>query len=364
MFYLQDWGKTMFKVRNVLFVLLLFVLVMPAFAQDTLISLGNSDELGDYLIGEDGMTLYIYTPDPIGETVCYDRCAENWPPFIVDSADDITYPEGIPGEFSVVERTNGSLNVAYNGLPLYYFIRDEAAGDTVGQARGNVWWVIAPADVYVLRNEELGHILVGPTGLSLYMLVGDEPGMSNCYDQCAENWPPLTVDSADDLVGDPRLVGELGTIERTDDTIQVTYNGSPLYYWKDDAVPGDILGEGRGDVWYTISPETVTIGTSDELGDFLVAPNGMTLYMFANDADGVSNCTDTCLENWPALKLYKGDRLASGPGVDGELGTITRDDDSVQITYNGMPLYFFAEDTAPGDTNGQARGDVWFVVEP
>lgn len=356
----------MFKLKNVLFLLVLLILVAPTLAQDTLITLSSTDELGEFLVGADGMTLYIYTPDPIGETVCYDRCAENWPPLIVDSMDDLTYPEGLAGEFSLVERTNGDLNVAYNGLPLYYFIRDEAAGDTVGQGRGRVWWVIAPADVYVLRNDELGHILVGSAGLSLYLLTGDEPGsgISQCYDQCAENWPPLLVDSADDLVGDPRLLGVLGTIERTDDTIQVTYNGSPLYYWKGDAAPGDIDGEGRGDVWYTVSPETVTIGTSDDLGNFLIAPNGMTLYLFTKDEEGVSNCADTCLENWPALTLFNGDRLASGPGVEGKLGTITRDDDKVQITYNGMPLYFFAEDEASGDTNGQDRGDVWFVVEP
>jgi predicted lipoprotein with Yx(FWY)xxD motif len=356
----------MFKLKNLVFLLLLFVLAIPTFAQDTLITLGHSDDLGDYLVGADGMTLYIYTPDPIGETTCYERCADNWPPMIVDSADDITFPEGIPGEFSVVERDNGDLNVAYNGLPLYYFIKDEAAGDTVGQGRGNVWWVVAPATVYELRNEELGHILVGPTGLSLYTLMGDEPGMgvSNCYDQCAENWPPLTVDSADAVVGDPRLPGELGTIERTDDTIQVTYNGSPLYYWKDDAMPGDIGGEGKGDVWYTVSPETVTVSNSDDLGDFLVAPNGMTLYTFANDEAGVSNCADTCLENWPAFKLYAGDRLVNPPDAMGELGTLTRDDDSVQITYNGMPLYFFAQDAAPGDTTGQGKGDVWFVAAP
>jgi predicted lipoprotein with Yx(FWY)xxD motif len=48
----------------------------------------------------------------------------------------------------------------------------------------------------------------------------------------------------------------------------------------------------------------------------------------------------------------------------GELGTITRADDSVQVTYNGMPLYYFAQDMLPGDTTGQGRGDVWWVVAP
>ena len=351
-------------MKKLLIILALCVLVIPALAQDTTIGLGSSEALGEFLVDAEGNTLYMFTRDALGESACVDACAENWPPLLVDSADAITFAEGIPGTFSTVERADGTLQVTYNGLPLYLFSGDEAAGDTNGQSRGGVWWVVAPADVYPLRTDDLGHILVGPTGLSLYLFTNDEPGVSNCYEDCATNWPPLLVESADDVVGDPRLPGELGTIERTDGTFQVTYNEWPLYYWNADAAPGDIDGEGRGEVWYTISPETVTLSTSDELGDFLVAPNGMTLYLFTNDEPGVSNCVDACLESWPALTLYAGDRLVAGPGITGELGTIERADGAMQVTYNDMPLYFFAEDAAPGDTTGQGRGEVWFVVAP
>jgi predicted lipoprotein with Yx(FWY)xxD motif len=354
----------MFKMRNLVLLLLVFLIAVPVAAQETLIGLGSTDDLGSFLVGEGDMTLYIFTRDPLGESVCADQCAENWPPLTVESADAITFADGIPGEFSTVERADGALQVAYNGLPLYYFARDEAAGDTMGQGRGNVWWVVAPADVYAFRHAELGHILVGPQGMTLYLFANDEPGVSNCSDQCAENWPPLTVESADALVGDPRLPGELSTVERTDGTLQVAYNGWPLYYWIEDMARGDALGEGRGDVWYTIPLETAVVSSSDELGDFLVDSQGRTLYLFTNDEPGVSNCADTCLENWPPLTLAAGDRLAAGPGIMGELGTITRDDDTMQVTYNGMPLYYFVEDAAPGDTAGQGRGDVWFVVEP
>jgi predicted lipoprotein with Yx(FWY)xxD motif len=51
-----------------------------------------------------------------------------------------------------------------------------------------------------------------------------------------------------------------------------------------------------------------------------------------------------------------------GPGVDGELGTITRDDGSMQITYDGMPLYMCSSDPSPGDTNGDGFGGLWHVV--
>lgn len=363
--YSSRGKRNMSKFKFVLVFVLLAVLVSAAFAQDTLVNVASNDDLGEFLVGEGGMTLYIFTPDPLGETVCYDRCAENWPPLLVESADDITYDMSIAGTFGTVERTDtDSLQVTYNGLPLYYFANDAAAGDVNGQARGNVWWVVPTGEVYLLRNDELGHILVGPNGMTLYLFSNDEMGDSVCYDQCAENWPPLLVESADALSGDPRLPGELGTTERTDGTLQVTYNGWPLYYFIRDEAIGDTVGEAANDVWWTISPEVALVGSTDELGSFLVDANGMTLYMFTNDEMGVSNCAETCLENWPAFTLYEGDRLFAEASIMGEWGTLTRDDGAVQITYNGMPLYYFAGDEAPGDVNGQGLNDVWFVVEP
>ena len=353
----------MYKFSKYALFLLILLLAMPVAAQDNLVQLSNTDALGDVMVGPNGMTLYIFTPDPLGETVCYDRCAENWPPLLVESADEITADEAFVGEFSTVERTDGTLQVAYNGLPLYYFIRDEAPGDTNGQARGGVWWVIAPADVYVLRNDTLGHILVGPSGDTLYLFTNDEPGVTNCYEDCATNWPPLLVDGMD-VVGDPRLPGELGTVERTDGTHQVSYNGWPLYYFARDEARGDVNGEGRGEVWYALSPEILMMGSNDDLGDFLTDANGMTVYLFDNDEPGMSNCTEGCLENWPAVTIYPGDRVWVSAGISGELGTIERDDGDIQVTYNGMPLYYFAQDEAPGDTTGQGRGEVWWVVEP
>jgi hypothetical protein len=59
-----------------------------------------------------------------------------------------------------------------------------------------------------------------------------------------------------------------------------------------------------------------------------------------------------------------GPEAAAAAGIEGELGIIERADGLRQVTYNGMPLYFFAQDAAPGDTNGQGRGENWFVVAP
>jgi len=91
-------------------------------------------------------------------------------------------------------------------------------------------------------------------------------------------------------------------------------------------------------------------------GTLLVATsNQMTLYTFDNDVagSGVSACTGGCLANWPALTIAAGDTPTGGAGVTGTLATIVRaDNGATQVTYNGLPLYFFISDTAPGNTNG------------
>lgn len=92
------------------------------------------------------------------------------------------------------------------------------------------------------------------------------------------------------------------------------------------------------------------------MGTILVAgSNGMTVYTFAKDVkgSGTSACTGGCIARWPALTVTAGTKPIAGSGVTGSLGTIKRSDDgTLQVTYNGLPLYFFTGDSAPGDTNG------------
>jgi predicted lipoprotein with Yx(FWY)xxD motif len=101
-------------------------------------------------------------------------------------------------------------------------------------------------------------------------------------------------------------------------------------------------------------------------GTILVAgSNGMTLYVFTMDTkdSGTSACVDTCIATWPALTVAAGATPTGGAGVTGTLGTITRPDDgTLQVTYNGLPLYFFTNDQAPGDLNGVYEN--WETVAP
>lgn len=97
------------------------------------------------------------------------------------------------------------------------------------------------------------------------------------------------------------------------------------------------------------------------LGPILVDGEGATLYLFVPDGQGESVCYDECAANWPPLV----GEIEAGDGVDASLlGTAGRTDGTTQVTYNGWPLYYFAGDASPGDTNGQGLNDVWYVLDP
>lgn len=108
----------------------------------------------------------------------------------------------------------------------------------------------------------------------------------------------------------------------------------------------------------------VRIAHDATLGDYLVAANGMTLYRYTKDTVGVSNCSGTCAANWPPYTHTVAEPLVAGDGVTGILATLTRADGSQQITYKGMPLYFWKGDLKAGDTTGHGVNNVWFVVTP
>ncbi|HSJ70947.1 MAG TPA: hypothetical protein VLA29_04780 [Acidimicrobiia bacterium] len=108
------------------------------------------------------------------------------------------------------------------------------------------------------------------------------------------------------------------------------------------------------------SANTLSVGASS-LGEILVDADGRTLYLFVPDAQGDSTCYDECEATWPPL-VGEGQE---GDGIDDSLmGTAPRTDGSVQVTYDGWPLYYFAGDAAPGDTNGQGLNEIWYVVSP
>lgn len=120
---------------------------------------------------------------------------------------DPVLPANLPGTVGTTQRADGGLQVKYNGMPLYYWAKDQTPGDTTGENVGGV---------------------------------------------CATASPPLLTDS--DPSGSDAVAAGLGTTQRTDGGIQVTYNGAPLYYWAKDQKPGDTTGQNVGGVWVIVNP--------------------------------------------------------------------------------------------------------------
>jgi predicted lipoprotein with Yx(FWY)xxD motif len=111
----------------------------------------------------------------------------------------------------------------------------------------------------------------------------------------------------------------------------------------------------------SIAPPDVAIATSS-LGSILVDGEGLTLYVFSNDAPGSSSCIDSCALSWPPLAAST---VAVGDDLDpADFSLITRPDGTSQLAVGQRPLYRFAGDIAPGETSGQGLNGLWFVVAP
>ncbi|HVC69417.1 MAG TPA: hypothetical protein VNC61_04035 [Acidimicrobiales bacterium] len=102
----------------------------------------------------------------------------------------------------------------------------------------------------------------------------------------------------------------------------------------------------------------------------LVDPSGMTLYTLSADTGGRSRCSGTCATAWPPLTVASGvtpeGGTGTGAGAGGKLATTARSDGSLQVTYDGRPLYTFAGDGTAGATNGngiRSFGGTWAVVK-
>jgi len=103
-----------------------------------------------------------------------------------------------------------------------------------------------------------------------------------------------------------------------------------------------------------------------DLGTIVVSSEGLTLYDFHKDKGGTSACYGACASAWPPL-LTEGAPKAEGGAMANQLGTTKRNDGTVQVTYNGWPLYTYAGDQAPGEANGNdidQFGAEWYALQP
>jgi predicted lipoprotein with Yx(FWY)xxD motif len=371
-------------------------------AGEASLAVATDPKLGKILVDDKGMTLYMYTKDTPNTSNCSANCLKAWPPLLTQGSPKL----GAGIDASLVgnaKLADGTMIVTYNKMPLYYYAKDTKPGDVVGQDVGKVWYVVSPdgkvigmdssaaatptvasaaGDVVinVATDPKLGKILVDAKGMTLYMYTKDTDNTSNCSANCLKAWPPfLTTSSA--KAGDGVDASLIGSTKLADGTLIVTYNKMPLYYYAKDTKAGDVVGQDVGKVWYVVGPDgkpigmgaapaaaatgdvTINVATDPKLGKILVDDKGMTLYMYTKDTANTSNCSANCLVAWPPF-LTKSNAKA-GTGVDASLiGSTKLADGSMIVTYNKMPLYYYAKDTKAGDVVGQDVGKVWYVVAP
>ena len=271
------------------------------------------------------------------------------------------------------------MQLTYKGWPLYYFGQDTARGDNKGISFPfpGVWPIanidtpMAPepeSTVKLAEDMTFGSILTDADGMSLYFFSLDTKDTSECLGGCLNAWP---VFYKEDIIVDSGLdAADFATIERTDGAMQTTYKGWPLYYFANDAVAGDTLGDKVNDVWYIAKPdyslmyvrtqlvghdglnylEDYTVG--DGSTSYITDIDGRTLYGFVADTKDTNNYTAPDFSNdavWPIFEMDL-DKLPSilDPADFGSIDVFGR----TQVTYKGWPLYYFGQDEARGDNKG------------
>ncbi|MGS0684269.1 SCO0930 family lipoprotein [Nakamurella sp. GG22] len=266
--------------------------------------LAEAGSLGQVLVGANGHTLYAFTKDVDGVSTCFDACAAAWPAVTVP-AGDVPTPDGIdPALVTTVDRPDGTRQLKVGKWPMYFYAGDGAPGETNGQGVGGVWFAEdaagklikgdtaatgaaeatstpapapapteepapapteepAPAGPVVALADvgNLGEVMVGANGHTLYAFTDDPEKQSSCFDACAQAWPPLTVDDGF-VISDELQSSGVSTIERPDGTRQLVMGKWALYYYAGDAAPGEANGQGSGGKWYAVDANCKLVKTT------------------------------------------------------------------------------------------------------
>ena len=365
-----------------------------------MITLESNSSLGDILVDGNGRTLYIYTRDVAGQSLCTAGCLTDWPVYYGGT---LNPGPGIDiNDFSTITRSDGGTQTTYKGWPLYYY-RADAVGDTNGEAVGNMWFVAKPAYSIMLADAQLVGLdgknytsayqegtgetkyFVDGQGRALYTFTRDYKDVNKFTAADMSNngvWPIFYTEvqglpSPSQVLPsalDPADFGEIDVHGHP----QLTYKGNPLYYFGQDTNRGDNKGVSvpTPGVWPVanlqtpVAPEqpTVMLRNHATLGNILTDNQGRTLYFFARDTKGTSACAGGCLTRWPLfnvedLVLPAGGALAAADF--GEIGTGA----SEQVTYKGRPLYYYSPNNdgnveQAGQTGGDNFGTVWYAAKP
>jgi predicted lipoprotein with Yx(FWY)xxD motif len=223
----------------------------------------QTNNLGNVLQDGEGYTLYFFTKDSKGQSVCEGACLGVWP---IYHSDNLTVGAGLSSsDFEEITRGDGEKQTTYKGWPLYYYSPSgdgtlEAPGATSGENVNSVWFVAKPDYAIMLANAQLiGHdgknytgtfvegteetqYLVDGEGRTLYIFENDKKNTNNFTAEDLSNnavWPIFHADLGS--VPSSLTLSDFGTITVHGQS-QLTYKGWPLYYFGQDAERGDNKG--------------------------------------------------------------------------------------------------------------------------
>ena len=340
----------------------------PAYAAGVTVSSHMTAE-GKVLVGPSGLSLYVFSGDLSSVTGCTSAtCQKFWPPLLSPSGSVSAGPGVKAGELAVKKRPGVGDQVTYYGQPLYYFLKDTAAGQTNGEdvaAFGGIWNLVSVAGHPAANRAQL-QVEPTPQGLALgavtafgavrtvYTLTSETTTSAPCTGVCGAFWPPL-ISNGPAVAGPGVNKSLLGLVRLPDGSAQVTYAGHRLHFFTKDLATGappseangaNVLAQPFNGVWYTVSPSGFPLAGATHL-KVETSPAGQILAMVG--AGGASatayaftgkNCAGQCAVAWPPVLATE--PPVGGPGVDAAaLGLTRRPDGTFQVTYHGHPLYLF-----------------------
>jgi predicted lipoprotein with Yx(FWY)xxD motif len=315
-------------------------------------------------------------------------CEAVWPPFLAPA-------DAKPvGKWSVVKRTNGESQWAYDDHPVYMSYKDHKKGDVLGGSvsliggeMGAVRYPVGPtADIpsdMGLAVFRTGRMLVNHKGFSVYSYDKDTPTKSNCTDACLQTWEPVLAP----LMAKP--LGEWGVIERTPGIQQWTYRGKPLYTNLADTEHRRVIGTDIPD-WHNVYTQRALAPPSDwtvqdaDLGQVLADSRGRTIYYYScnDDAEDQQSCDSpdapqvyrlaicgnfdpkVCNETFPYVQAKPGEKADSSLwtviAIDPNTGKLAQAGlaGALQVwAYRERPVYTYGGDTRAGFVDGDNFGE-------
>ncbi len=315
-------------------------------------------------------------------------CTDLWPPVLAaDDAEEV-------GDWTIVQRRDGTRQWALDEQPLYTSVRDKMPGDVLGGSRrrygGDSPAYRVPAGPpalqppgFAVRLTSVGRMLTTDKNASVYSFNGDTSSSSACQDSCLENWHPVIAPAL------ARAQGEWSLFERSPGVRQWVFRGKPLYTYSLDQTSWSQLGSdepGWSNVFTQRAPaypESFKVQATLS-GNVLAAPNGKTIYRYncGEDSQDQLSCDhpeetqvyriamcgggdpQRCLDYWPYV-IAADDEVSPNNiwrivHIDPTTGRFAEPEQAGALrvwAYRDRPIYTFGGDRRPGDVNGGGTGE-------